>query len=193
MPIDGEGVRIRRDGMRGDDESPQHAGMIVANLLEEVVLDDRLRLGRGDGEMRGRHPIDEVALEHRGVAGDDAAPLLRSEPFGIRQRDHDVVDGPVDVFLERRGQPSRVAQHRILRGAVLWPVARYRAQERLPKGYVAPTCAPTRGERNFVRRAGPRRPPNGGGRQDFCDRTSRSRRSRKRRSASLVTSARARS
>src|SRR5207247_149939 len=78
MAIDGEGVRISRNGMCGDDESPQHAGMIVPHLFEEVVLDDRLGLVRGDGEMRGRHPIDEVALEHRGVAGDDATPLLRS-------------------------------------------------------------------------------------------------------------------
>jgi len=65
MSRDGEGIAVRRNRPRGHGEPSQHPGMVVANLLEEVVADDRVRLRRRDGEIGGGHPVDEVALEHR--------------------------------------------------------------------------------------------------------------------------------
>ena len=76
--------------------------MIVADLLQQVVPDDGVRLGRGDGEIGRRHPVNEVALEHRGVAGDDRALLLGRETIGIRKRREQLLDRVLDVLLNGR-------------------------------------------------------------------------------------------
>ena len=56
----------------------------LADLLPEVVFDDGVCDVRGRRKVGGRHPVDEVALEHRGVAGDDPATIIGRQPVGGR-------------------------------------------------------------------------------------------------------------
>src|SRR5436309_1963311 len=150
------------DAPQAAGEPAQHPRMIVADLFEEVVLDDRLGVVRRDGEMGRGHPVDEVSLEHGGIAGDDPAALVGREAIGIGERGHEVVDGPLDGVPDRDGERYLVAQHGQSSARHPWPVARYRAQERLPQGYAAPAGAPTRRERNLAHRTGTCRPPEWG-------------------------------
>ena len=102
-----EHIRLRRNGVSRDGEPAQHPRVIVTHLLEEVVVDDRVGFRRRAREMRGGHPVDEIPLEHRGVARDDPAPFVRGEPGRVGARRQEVLDGAVDVAVKGHGARLR--------------------------------------------------------------------------------------
>ena len=80
--------------------------MVVAHLLEQVVLDDRVGFARRTGEIGGGHPVDEIPFEHRSIASDDPAPFVGGELVGLGERREEILDRAVDVFVEWRGARS---------------------------------------------------------------------------------------
>ena len=74
--------------------------MSVAHFFVKIVEDNRTRLFRPGGEIRARHPVNEIALEHRGIASDDAAPLIAGQGLVIGQGSNQLIDDAVDLLTD---------------------------------------------------------------------------------------------
>ena len=77
VAMDGLRVRVGRNRLGGEGEPPHHPRMTVAHFLAQVVHDLGAGLVRADRDVGAGHPVDEIALEHRRIAGDDSAALAR--------------------------------------------------------------------------------------------------------------------
>jgi len=81
---DGAPIQFRWLGLGRHGKLAQHSGMVVFHFFQEILFDLFFGLRRTNREMGGRHPVNEVALEHRRVTGDEPPSLLAGQRCGIR-------------------------------------------------------------------------------------------------------------